>query len=196
MKAMIQPVLQIHVVESQPNSINPFWSYVGPRLTLWFSCSAPMLEDVRHIFVAPALLSEPVRCFSSCSTDFGQQTAQVVLFLFLGRPCVLMWTGDCALYSHGCACRKKAGIQELGSMRLAEKLDWKGLILHASNELVNLHSQKEETATFCKNNLFPRLNIILLQGFTWTQLQVNVITTVESTMGLNQEEYMQVKFLV
>jgi hypothetical protein len=32
-------------------------------------------------FVRP--LSEPVRCFSSCSTDFSQQIAQVVLFLFL-----------------------------------------------------------------------------------------------------------------
>jgi hypothetical protein len=28
-------------------------------------------------------LSEPVRRFSSCSTDFSQQIAQVVLFLFL-----------------------------------------------------------------------------------------------------------------
>jgi hypothetical protein len=32
-------------------------------------------------FVRP--LSEPVRRFSSCSTDFSQQIAQVVLFLFL-----------------------------------------------------------------------------------------------------------------
>jgi hypothetical protein len=32
-------------------------------------------------FVRP--LSEPVRRFSSCSTDFGQQIAQVVLCLFL-----------------------------------------------------------------------------------------------------------------
>jgi hypothetical protein len=32
-------------------------------------------------FVRP--LSEPVRRFSSCSTDFSQQVAQVVLFLFL-----------------------------------------------------------------------------------------------------------------
>jgi hypothetical protein len=32
-------------------------------------------------FVRP--LSEPVRRFSSCSTDFRQQIAQVVLFLFL-----------------------------------------------------------------------------------------------------------------
>jgi hypothetical protein len=32
-------------------------------------------------FVRP--LSEPVRRFSSCSTDFNQQIAQVVLFLFL-----------------------------------------------------------------------------------------------------------------
>ena len=70
-----------------------------------------MSEDVRHIFVAPAPLSEPVRCFSSCSTDFGQQIAQVVLFLFLGRPCVLMRTGDCVLYSRGCACAKMAGMK-------------------------------------------------------------------------------------
>jgi hypothetical protein len=32
-------------------------------------------------FVRP--LSEPVRRFSSCSADFSQQIAQVVLFLFL-----------------------------------------------------------------------------------------------------------------
>jgi hypothetical protein len=32
-------------------------------------------------FVCP--LSEPVQRFSSCSTDFSQQIAQVVLFLFL-----------------------------------------------------------------------------------------------------------------
>jgi hypothetical protein len=32
-------------------------------------------------FVRP--LSEPVRRFSSCTTDFSQQIAQVVLFLFL-----------------------------------------------------------------------------------------------------------------
>jgi len=31
-------------------SINPFWPYVGPRLTVWFSCSAPMSEYVRHGF--------------------------------------------------------------------------------------------------------------------------------------------------
>ena len=37
---------------------------------------------------APAPLSEPVRRFSSCSTDFSQQIAQVVLFLFLGRYAV------------------------------------------------------------------------------------------------------------
>jgi hypothetical protein len=91
--------------------INPFRSYVRPHPT-WFYCSAPMSEDVWHDFVAPTPLSEPVRCFSSCSTDFGQQIAQVVLFLFLGRPCVLVWTGDCVLYLRGCACRKMAGINK------------------------------------------------------------------------------------
>jgi hypothetical protein len=36
------------------------------------------------VFVAfVRLLSEPVRLFFSCGTDFSQQTAQVVLFLFL-----------------------------------------------------------------------------------------------------------------
>jgi len=38
------------------------------------------------MFVRP--LSEPVRCFSSCSKDFSQQIAQVVLFLF---PCVFLF---------------------------------------------------------------------------------------------------------
>jgi hypothetical protein len=94
-------------------TLNPFRSYVGPRPT-WFSCSALMSEDVRHIFVAPALLSDPVRRFSSCSTDFAQHIAQIVLFLFLGRPCVLMWTGNCALYLRDCACRKMAGMKSWG----------------------------------------------------------------------------------
>jgi hypothetical protein len=35
------------------------------------------------VFVAFARCREPVRRFSSCSTDFSQQIAQVVLFLFL-----------------------------------------------------------------------------------------------------------------
>jgi hypothetical protein len=38
---------------------------------------------------SPAPLSEPVQHFSYCSTVFSQQIAPVVLFLFLGRPCVL-----------------------------------------------------------------------------------------------------------
>jgi hypothetical protein len=65
-------------------NINPFRFYVEPRPTVWFSCCAPMSEDVRRGFVAFVRpLSEPVRRFSSCSTDFNQQIAQVVLFLFL-----------------------------------------------------------------------------------------------------------------
>jgi hypothetical protein len=39
--------------------------------------------------------------------------AQVVLFLFLGRRCVLMGTGDCMLYSRGCTCRKVAGLKRV-----------------------------------------------------------------------------------
>jgi hypothetical protein len=38
-------------------------------------------DTVFVAFVRP--LSEPVRRFSSCSTDFSQHIAQVVLFLFL-----------------------------------------------------------------------------------------------------------------
>jgi hypothetical protein len=38
-------------------------------------------DTVFVVFVCP--LSEPVRRFSACSTDFSQQIAQVVLFLFL-----------------------------------------------------------------------------------------------------------------
>jgi hypothetical protein len=38
-------------------------------------------DTVFVAFVSP--LSEPVRRFSSCSTDFSQQIAQVALFLFL-----------------------------------------------------------------------------------------------------------------
>jgi hypothetical protein len=40
-----------------------------------------MSDTVFVVIVRP--LSEPVRRFSSCSTDFSQQIAQVVLFLFL-----------------------------------------------------------------------------------------------------------------
>jgi hypothetical protein len=40
-----------------------------------------MSSKVFLAFVRP--LSEPVRLFSSCSTDFSQQIAQVVLFLYL-----------------------------------------------------------------------------------------------------------------
>jgi hypothetical protein len=40
-----------------------------------------MSDRVVVAFVRP--LSEPVRRFSSCSTDFSQQIAQAVLFLFL-----------------------------------------------------------------------------------------------------------------
>jgi hypothetical protein len=48
----------------------------------------PLLHRCRKtsdtVFVAFARpLSEPVRRFSSCSTDFSQQIAQVVLFLYL-----------------------------------------------------------------------------------------------------------------
>jgi hypothetical protein len=40
-----------------------------------------MSHTVFVAFLRP--LSEPVRCFFSCSTDFSQQIAQVVLFLYL-----------------------------------------------------------------------------------------------------------------
>jgi hypothetical protein len=66
--------------------------------------SDPTLDLVRHydfpvplrcpthffllrLFAAP--LSETVQFFSSCSTDFSQQIAQVVLFLFLSAGCTL-----------------------------------------------------------------------------------------------------------
>jgi hypothetical protein len=38
-------------------------------------------DEVFVVFVRP--LSEPVRRFYSCSTEFSQEIAQVVLFLFL-----------------------------------------------------------------------------------------------------------------
>ena len=82
--------LQVNKQRTSSYDLNPFRSYVRPRPTLRFSCSALMSEDVQHVFVAPAPLSEPVRRFSSCSTDFGQQIAQVVLFLFLGCEQVIV----------------------------------------------------------------------------------------------------------
>jgi hypothetical protein len=45
-----------------------------------FGCRK-MSDTAFVAFVRP--LSEPVRRFSSCSTDFSQQIAQVVLFLYL-----------------------------------------------------------------------------------------------------------------
>jgi hypothetical protein len=41
--------------------LTPFRSYVGPRPTLWFSCSAPVSEDVRHVCVA---FVHPLHCRS------------------------------------------------------------------------------------------------------------------------------------
>jgi hypothetical protein len=42
--------LRVKVVGLWTWLINPFWSYVGPRPTVWFSSSAPMSEDIRHNF--------------------------------------------------------------------------------------------------------------------------------------------------
>jgi hypothetical protein len=60
----------------------------GPTSNLVRQYDFPVSLRCRNIsytvfvaFVRP--LSEPVRRFSSCSTDFSQQIAQVVLFLFL-----------------------------------------------------------------------------------------------------------------
>jgi hypothetical protein len=46
-----------------------------------FSVSLLCRKTSDTAFVSP--LSEPVRRFSSCSTEFSQQITQVVLFLFL-----------------------------------------------------------------------------------------------------------------
>jgi hypothetical protein len=43
------------------------------------------IPDTLCCVCATAPMSEPVRRFSSCSTDFSQQIAQVVHFLFLSR---------------------------------------------------------------------------------------------------------------
>jgi hypothetical protein len=53
------------------------WQYDFPGLLRCRKTS----DTVFVAFIRP--LSELVRRFSSCSTDFGQPTAQVVLFLFL-----------------------------------------------------------------------------------------------------------------
>jgi hypothetical protein len=65
-----------HLTLSDPTS-NLARQYDFPVL-LW--CQK-MSDTVFVAFVRP--LSEPVLRFSSCSTDFSQQIAQVVLFLFL-----------------------------------------------------------------------------------------------------------------
>jgi len=96
---------------------------------------------------APAPLSEPVRRFSSCSTDFSQQIAQVVLFLFLGRPCVSMWTGDCALYLRGCACRKMAGMKGVNDDDIAR---WIFEDSEVEGEFSD-ESEHEETLPVCSD---------------------------------------------
>jgi hypothetical protein len=69
-------VLRIYLTLSDPTS-DLVWQYDFPVLLRCRKTS----DMVFVAFVRP--LSEPVRRFSSCSMDFSQQIAQVVLFLFL-----------------------------------------------------------------------------------------------------------------
>jgi hypothetical protein len=57
----VTPRWRVNANHNTPH-VNPFWSYVGPRLTVWFSCSAPVSEDVRHDFCcvcSPAVRTYP-----------------------------------------------------------------------------------------------------------------------------------------
>jgi hypothetical protein len=82
---------------NQSKNVNPFRSYIGPRPTVWFSCSAPMSEDVRHGFCCifspgdtACILGKPLR--NMCSSHFmlykfllttDASSAQVTLLVFL-----------------------------------------------------------------------------------------------------------------
>jgi hypothetical protein len=48
-KAVVNDLARIRQ-QTLGTNINPFRSYFEPRLTVWFSCSAPMSEDVLHRF--------------------------------------------------------------------------------------------------------------------------------------------------
>jgi hypothetical protein len=98
---------------------------------------------------------------STCSTDFSQQIAQAVLFLFLGRPCLLMRTGDRALHLQGCVCRKVAEMTILQGLflrtvRLKEslmmKVSMKELFLYAVILVpVNLNLMVKNKVTIIRN---------------------------------------------
>jgi hypothetical protein len=45
---VLLPIMYIFVCIAA--ALNPFWSYVEPRPTVWFSCSAPMSDGVWHGF--------------------------------------------------------------------------------------------------------------------------------------------------
>jgi hypothetical protein len=66
---------------------NPFRHYDFPVL---FQCRKMSDMFFFCCVCSPTSLLEPFQRFPSRRTDFSQQIAQAVLFLFLGRPCVLM----------------------------------------------------------------------------------------------------------
>jgi hypothetical protein len=85
------------------------------------------------VFVRP--LSEPVRHFSSCSTDFSQHIAQVVLFLFL-RVFSFKTVGQLQVIHQPFYCPKQI---RAGEYAVGRKLDWKGLMQRSSH----LHGDKQ-----------------------------------------------------
>jgi hypothetical protein len=74
-------------------------------------------------FVRP--LSEPVRRFSSCSTEFSQQIAHVVLFLYLH----VFICQNCRIITSNPPTSLPPKAMKPGKYALAEKLDRKGLNL-------------------------------------------------------------------
>jgi hypothetical protein len=93
-------VCEIVIVYQHSCKITWWWSQNGPETCRWILTLSDPTSDLVQQYDFPVLLrcrktsdtifvafvrplSEPVRHFSSCSTGFNQQIAQVVLFLYL-----------------------------------------------------------------------------------------------------------------
>jgi hypothetical protein len=75
-------VLKLSAFQALILCVNPFRSSIVRQYDFPVPLQCRKTSDAVFIaFLRP--LSEPVRRFSSCSTDFSQQIARVLLFLFL-----------------------------------------------------------------------------------------------------------------
>jgi hypothetical protein len=130
-EAMIQSGLLSQINKSLKNREKPQVDLTlsDSTLNLVRQCDFPVplrcrktSDKVFVVFFLP--LSEPVRRFSSCSMDFSQQIAQVVLFLFLPvfLNCMIITSNPPTSFP------PKTN-KSWGVCRLEEKLDWKELTI-------------------------------------------------------------------